>query len=132
MAWLPLVTADVWKTAPFVALLLLAGLQNIDDTLYEAARMDGAGWLEELWEITLPLLKPALRRLYPDSFEIVDSAQTTAAKVEKLLDHARMRAVGGRPTQEILCTGRADTLREVSAILFGEAVDDVREINLWD
>jgi ABC-type sugar transport system permease subunit len=60
MAWVPVVTADVWKTAPFVALLLLAGLQNIDDTLYEAARMDGAGWREELWEITLPLLKPAL------------------------------------------------------------------------
>ena len=41
-----------------------------------------------------PLLKPAIRRLYPDSFAIVDSAQTTAAKVEKLLDHARMRALG--------------------------------------
>jgi glutamate racemase len=79
-----------------------------------------------------PLLKPAIRRLYPDSFEIVDSAQTTAAKVEKLLDHARMRAVGGKPNQEIVCTGKADTLRKVSAILFGEAVADVREINLWD
>ena len=35
--------ADVWKTTPFVALLLLAGLQNIDQRLYEAARTDGAG-----------------------------------------------------------------------------------------
>ena len=34
--------ADVWKTTPFVALLLLAGLQNIDRSLYEAARIDGA------------------------------------------------------------------------------------------
>ena len=36
-AWVPLVLADVWKTTPFVALLLLAGLQNIDASLYEAA-----------------------------------------------------------------------------------------------
>ena len=42
-AWVPLVLADVWKTTPFVALLLLAGLQNIDRSLYEAADVDGAG-----------------------------------------------------------------------------------------
>ena len=42
-AWIPLVLADVWKTTPFVALLLLAGLQNIDRSLYEAADVDGAG-----------------------------------------------------------------------------------------
>ena len=41
-AWIPLVLADVWKTTPFVALLLLAGLQNIDRSLYEAADVDGA------------------------------------------------------------------------------------------
>ena len=42
-AWVPLVLADAWKTTPFVALLLLAGLQNIDRSLYEAADVDGAG-----------------------------------------------------------------------------------------
>jgi multiple sugar transport system permease protein len=42
-AWVPLIVADVWKTTPFVGLLLLAGLQNIDRQLYEAAAMDGAG-----------------------------------------------------------------------------------------
>jgi glutamate racemase len=79
-----------------------------------------------------PLLKPAIRRVYPDGFQIVDSAETTAAKVEKLLDHARMRARGGAPTNEILTTAHSDRLRQVSAILFGEAVTDVREVNLWD
>lgn len=59
-AWLPIIIADVWKTAPFVALLILAGLQNIPDELYEAAAVDGATRVQQLRRITLPLLKPAL------------------------------------------------------------------------
>ena len=43
-----------------MAVLLLAGLQNVDRSLYEAARMDGAGWRRQLTDITLPLLRPAL------------------------------------------------------------------------
>ncbi len=59
-AWIPVILADVWKTTPFVALLLLAGLQNIDASLYEAAAVDGADAWWQLRRITLPLLKPAL------------------------------------------------------------------------
>ena len=59
-AWVPLVLADMWKTTPFVALLLLAGLQNIDRTLYEAADVDGAGPWRQFIEITVPMLGPAL------------------------------------------------------------------------
>ncbi|RPH55181.1 sugar ABC transporter permease, partial [bacterium] len=59
-AWVPVILADVWKTTPFVALLLLAGLQNIDPAVYEAAEVDGAGAWRRLWNVTLPLLKPAL------------------------------------------------------------------------
>jgi ABC-type sugar transport system permease subunit len=59
-AWVPLITADVWKTTPFVAFLLLAGLQNIDQSIYDAARVDGARPWRQFVEITLPLLKPAL------------------------------------------------------------------------
>jgi ABC-type sugar transport system permease subunit len=59
-AWVPVILADVWKTTPFVALLLLAGLQNIDKTLYEAAEVDGAGAWWRLRHITIPLLKPTI------------------------------------------------------------------------
>jgi ABC-type sugar transport system permease subunit len=59
-AWVPVILADVWKTTPFVALLLLAGLQNIDRSLYEAAATDGAGPWWQLRHITLPLLAPAM------------------------------------------------------------------------
>jgi ABC-type sugar transport system permease subunit len=59
-AWVPIVLADVWKTTPFVAILLLAGLQTIDPALYEAARIDGAGAMRRFATITLPLLRPAL------------------------------------------------------------------------
>jgi ABC-type sugar transport system permease subunit len=59
-AWVPVILADVWKTTPFVTLLLLAGLQNIDSALYEAARIDGANSWRQFFHITLPLLQPAL------------------------------------------------------------------------
>jgi len=59
-AWVPIVLANVWKTTPFVTLLFLAGLQNIDRSLYEAARMDGAGPWQQFRHVTLPLLKPVL------------------------------------------------------------------------
>lgn len=54
------IIADVWKTAPFMALLILAGLQMIDKEIYEAARVDGAGRFQIFTNITLPLVKPAL------------------------------------------------------------------------
>jgi ABC-type sugar transport system permease subunit len=60
LAWLPIILSDVWKTTPFVALLLLAGLQNIDAELYESARVDGASRWQQLRHITLPLLRPAI------------------------------------------------------------------------
>ena len=51
---------DIWKTTPFVALLLLAGLQVIPGDVYEAASVDGANKLQQFWRITLPLLRPAI------------------------------------------------------------------------
>jgi ABC-type sugar transport system permease subunit len=59
-AWLPILLADVWKMTPFVALLLLAGLQQIDPAIVDAARIDGAGPWRLFTEVTLPLLRPAL------------------------------------------------------------------------
>jgi trehalose/maltose transport system permease protein len=59
-AKLAVVIADVWKTAPFVGLLVLAGLQIIPNDVYEAARVDGATGWKQFWRITLPLVKPAL------------------------------------------------------------------------
>src|SRR5215218_4401022 len=51
---------DVWKTTPFMALLLLAGLQTIPGDVYEAARVDGANVMQRFFQITLPLLKGAI------------------------------------------------------------------------
>ena len=55
-----LIFADVWKTAPFMALLILAGLQTIPGDLYEAAKVDGASVWQRFRRITLPLLTPAI------------------------------------------------------------------------
>ncbi|MDO4687125.1 MAG: sugar ABC transporter permease [Corynebacterium sp.] len=54
------IIADVWKTTPFMALLILAGLQMIPNELYEAARVDGASRWQIFTRITMPLIKPAL------------------------------------------------------------------------
>lgn len=54
------ILADVWKTTPYMALLLLAGLQNISKDTYEAADIDGANSMQKFFMITLPLLKPSI------------------------------------------------------------------------
>ena len=54
------ILADVWKTTPYMALLLLAGLQTIDTGLYESASIDGAEPVRTFFSITLPLLKPSI------------------------------------------------------------------------
>jgi multiple sugar transport system permease protein len=55
-----MVFADVWKTAPFMALLLLAGLQVIPDDVQDAAKVDGATAWQRFMKVTLPLLRPAI------------------------------------------------------------------------
>src|SRR4051794_5940897 len=59
-ALMVMIFADVWKTAPFMALLILAGLQVIPDDIYEAAKVDGSTAWQRFTKITLPLLRPAI------------------------------------------------------------------------
>jgi multiple sugar transport system permease protein len=72
-----IIMAEVWKTTPFMALLLLAGLTTIDDGIYDAAKVDGATAVQRFFRITLPLMKPAIlvallfRTL--DAFRIFDN-----------------------------------------------------------
>ena len=72
-----IVAAEVWKTTPFLALLLLAGLSMVPEDLLQAARIDGAGALQRFFRITLPLMQPVLlvallfRTL--DAFRIFDA-----------------------------------------------------------
>ncbi|NLT05586.1 MAG: sugar ABC transporter permease [Solirubrobacterales bacterium] len=82
---LVIVLTEVWKTTPFMALLLLAGLALVPDELHEAARVDGANAVQRFFRITLPLMKPAVlvallfRTL--DAFRIFDTVfiQTAGA-----------------------------------------------------
>lgn len=59
-SWAAVVVADAWKNVPFMAIILLAGLQVIPSEVYEAAKMDGASPWQAFRRMTLPLLKPAL------------------------------------------------------------------------
>jgi trehalose/maltose transport system permease protein len=65
------IIVDVWKTVPFVTLLMLAALQMLPSDCYEAARVDGIHPLNVFWRVTLPLLMPAL--LVAAIFRILDS-----------------------------------------------------------
>ncbi len=71
------ILTEVWKTTPFMALLLLAGLTLVPEELHEAAKVDGASTWQRFWRITVPLMKPAIlvallfRTL--DAFRIFDS-----------------------------------------------------------
>jgi multiple sugar transport system permease protein len=72
-----IIAAEVWKTTPFMALLLLAGLALVPDELHEAAKVDGASTTQRFFRITLPLMRPAIlvallfRTL--DAFRIFDN-----------------------------------------------------------
>jgi multiple sugar transport system permease protein len=59
-AFFSIVISDVWKTTPFMSVILLAGLSAINDELYEQSRIDGANVFKRFFKITLPLLKPVL------------------------------------------------------------------------
>ncbi|MGY1822844.1 carbohydrate ABC transporter permease [Geodermatophilus sp. SYSU D00079] len=69
--------AEIWKTTPFISLLLLAGLAQVPDVLQEAAQVDGATWWQRMWRVTIPNMKAAImvallfRTL--DAFRIFDS-----------------------------------------------------------
>ncbi|HVB76723.1 MAG TPA: glutamate racemase [Candidatus Nitrosotalea sp.] len=79
-----------------------------------------------------PLLKPALERVYPGAFEVVDSAQTTAEMVQRRLEHARMVAdANSRADHQVLVTARPEHFQRVARSLFGEAEIDVREERIW-
>ena len=79
LAMIAVILADVWKTTPFIALLLLAGLQSISNDLYEAHSLDGASAWQSFWNITIPLLMPqiviALLFRFAQAFAIFDLIQ---------------------------------------------------------
>jgi multiple sugar transport system permease protein len=76
-SYVAIIITEVWKTTPFMALLLLAGLALVPDELHEAAKVDGASAFQRFFRITLPLIKPAIlvallfRTL--DAFRIFDT-----------------------------------------------------------
>ena len=69
--------AEIWKTTPFISLLLLAGLAQVPEVLQEAAKVDGATWWQRMWKVTIPNMKAAImvallfRTL--DAFRVFDS-----------------------------------------------------------
>ncbi|HEY9769998.1 MAG TPA: sugar ABC transporter permease [Coleofasciculaceae cyanobacterium] len=79
LAMVALIIADVWKTTPFISIILLAGLQSISEDLYEAHKMDGASPWQSFYQITLPLLMPqiliALLFRFAQSFGVFDLVQ---------------------------------------------------------
>ncbi|MGG6296721.1 carbohydrate ABC transporter permease [Leptolyngbya sp. AN02str] len=79
LAMAAVIFADVWKTTPFISILLLAGLQSISEDLYEAHRIDGATPWQSFQQITLPLLMPqiviALLFRFAQAFGIFDLIQ---------------------------------------------------------
>jgi multiple sugar transport system permease protein len=103
-----IIAADVWKTAPFMALLLLAGLQTVPRALREAAMIDGAGAWQTFWYVRLPLLAPTM--LIAGMFRALDAF--------RIFDLVYVLTGGGpADSTEVLSTLSYKTL--FSALLFG-------------
>jgi multiple sugar transport system permease protein len=101
---LAIIIADTWKTAPFVALLVLAGLQLIPDELYEAAKIDGATAWQRFWTLTVPLMWPAL----------------TVAILFRTLDAVRMYDLPA------IVTGGANGTTTVSLLTYQAAINQTK------
>jgi trehalose/maltose transport system permease protein len=103
------IVSDVWKTTPFMALLLLAGLQTIPSDVYEAARVDGASKAQQFFRITLPLLKPtilvALLFRTLDSWRVYDLFWAMSDKQLESLSTYTYKAV--RDSQLLFSVGNA-------------------------
>ena len=89
------VLAEVWKTTPFMALLLLAGLALVPQDLLNAAQVDGAGAWKRLFKITLPLIKPAI--LVALLFRTLDAF--------RIFDNIFVLTSGGHDTQSVSILG---------------------------
>ena len=117
-ALMVMIFADVWKTAPFMALLLLAGLQVIPSEIYEAAKVDGATAWQRFKSITLPLLMPAL--LVALIFRTLDALR--AYDLPKVLTNGSngtetLSLVAARTFQENRLYGEGATLSVLTFII---------------
>ena len=112
-----IIVADVWKTAPFMALLILAGLQTIPGEIYEAAKVDGATTWQRFIKITLPLLMPAI--LVALIFRTLDALRIF--DLPYVLDQGRERhdhAVDASPSRRSPRTGSTASARRSSVLTF--------------
>jgi multiple sugar transport system permease protein len=106
-----IIAAEVWKTTPFIALLLLAGLTTIDEGLYEAAKVDGANAVQRFFRITLPLLRPAI--LVALLFRTLDAF--------RVFDTIFIMTGGGQDTESVSILGYSQLISRLNLGL-GSAV----------
>jgi multiple sugar transport system permease protein len=90
-AFVVVILTEIWKTTPFVALLLLAGLAQVPDDVLKAARVDGASSVQTFWRVTLPLLRPAI--LTAMLFRLTDAL--------RIFDTVYVQTRGGHDTETI-------------------------------
>lgn len=111
LALFSIAAVDIWKTTPFIALLLLAGLQVIPGDIYEAADVDGANKIQQFFSITLPLLRPAI----------------LVALIFRTLDSLRVFDVfyvmfGARPDMQTMAVYAQQYLVNFSNLGYGSAI----------
>lgn len=106
-----IILMEVWKTTPFMALLLLAGLQIIPGDIYEAAEIDGASTIQQFFSITLPLLRPAI--LVALIFRTMDAL--------RIFDAVKVMTGGGSGT-ETMATYAYKNLFDFQKLGYGSAI----------
>jgi trehalose/maltose transport system permease protein len=110
-ALMAIVAMEVWKTTPFMALLLLAGLQIIPGDIYEAADIDGASPMQQFLALTLPLLRPAI--LVALIFRTMDAL--------RIFDAVKVMTNGGSGT-EVMSTYGYRNLFDFQKLGYGNAI----------
>lgn len=109
-----IIAMEVWKTTPFMALLLLAGLQIIPGDIYEAADIDGASKIQQFFRLTLPLLRPAI--MVALIFRTLDAL--------RVFDAIKVMTNGGSGT-EVMATYAYKNLFDFQKLGYGSAISVV-------
>jgi multiple sugar transport system permease protein len=99
-----IVMSEVWKTTPFMALLLLAGLALVPDELHRAAKVDGATAVQRFFRITLPLIRPAI--LVAVLFRTLDAF--------RIFDTVYIQTLGANRTETVSILGYFQLINRVN------------------
>ena len=130
-----LVIGSVWQCVGLNAMYVLAGIQNIDKDLYEAADIDGASKFRQFWSITLPLLAPVLQiiillgingTLQTNDYVLVMTNGAPGGATNTVMSYLTKKFMPGFATESVINVGYGSAVYAVSSVIYCSVAVDIQ------